>query len=367
MVPGSSTALLCLRISPFFELSAPLACRLHKKPLEVALFLLLWVRKQGKALNLTAPRNLRMHNNDSYPGSIAMAKIDGEAIRRLRETKGLTQLYVATAVGVTTDTISRWENRRYPSIKQENAARLAEALEVPVSAILDAQAPEETTAPEIMPEAGRKPRRGLALWLSSVALLLLAAGLVAWLLSPAPEHSPFEAVRILPSHAPPGQTFPVVLRLTAGSKHPFPLILKEVLPASSTPLQGEPAFTSIDREGKVVKWISRAGREPVVFAYLAQTPSQAEMGETLHFQGSVTLRQELDATIDITGSLSLEVSPYHWADLNRDGRIDDEEILSVYDTFSLLDDHAFNRQLIEDIWAAEGYRWDEDTGSYEIL
>jgi transcriptional regulator with XRE-family HTH domain len=323
--------------------------------------------KTGKALNLTAPRNIRMHNNDSYPGSVAMAKIDGEAIRRLRETKGLTQLYIATAVGVTTDTISRWENRRYPSIKQENAARLAEALEVPLSAILEEQPPEETTAAEIMPGAGRKSRRRITLWLPALGLLLLAAGFSAWRLSPAPEHSRFEAVRILPSHAPPGQTFPVVLRLTSGSNHSSPLILKEELPASSIPLQGEPAFTSIDREGKVVKWISRTGREPAVFAYLAQAPSQAAMGETLYFQGSVILRQEQDATIDIIGSRSLEVSPYHWADLNRDGRIDDEEILFVYDTFSLLEDHAFNRKLIEDIWAAEGYRWDEASGSYEIL
>jgi transcriptional regulator with XRE-family HTH domain len=46
------------------------------------------------------------------PGGIMMVKIDGSKVRRLREQKGLTQLYVATAVQVTTDTISRWENKR---------------------------------------------------------------------------------------------------------------------------------------------------------------------------------------------------------------------------------------------------------------
>ena len=46
--------------------------------------------------------------------------------KEIREKKGLTQLYIATAVGVTTDTISRWENRRYPSIKTENGEKLAE-------------------------------------------------------------------------------------------------------------------------------------------------------------------------------------------------------------------------------------------------
>jgi len=54
--------------------------------------------------------------------------INGDKIRLLREQKELTQLYLATVVGVTTDTISRWENRRYPAIKLDNARKLAEAL-----------------------------------------------------------------------------------------------------------------------------------------------------------------------------------------------------------------------------------------------
>ena len=55
-----------------------------------------------------------------YPGSPVMVKIDGSKVRAIREAKGLTQLYVATAVEVTTDTVSRWENKRYPSVKKEN-------------------------------------------------------------------------------------------------------------------------------------------------------------------------------------------------------------------------------------------------------
>ncbi|RMF44936.1 MAG: XRE family transcriptional regulator, partial [Deltaproteobacteria bacterium] len=62
--------------------------------------------------------------------------IDGRVIRQIREDKKLTQLYVAKVVGVTTDTISRWENNRYPSIKRDNALLLSEALEVPVETLL---------------------------------------------------------------------------------------------------------------------------------------------------------------------------------------------------------------------------------------
>ena len=68
---------------------------------------------------------------------MSMIKIDGGKIKRLREQQGLTQLYLATAVQVTTDTISRWENRRYPSIKKENGLKLAEALNVELQEILE--------------------------------------------------------------------------------------------------------------------------------------------------------------------------------------------------------------------------------------
>ena len=80
-----------------------------------------------------------------------MVKIDGSRVRALREQKGLTQLYIATAVDVTTDTVSRWENKRYPTIKKENALKLADALEVDLGALLDRDdatepAPARTTA-----------------------------------------------------------------------------------------------------------------------------------------------------------------------------------------------------------------------------
>ena len=68
-------------------------------------------------------------------GAIPNIAIDGLKIRQLRETKKLTQLYVANVVGVTTDTISRWENNRYPTIKRDNAEKLAAALEVGLAEI----------------------------------------------------------------------------------------------------------------------------------------------------------------------------------------------------------------------------------------
>ena len=78
---------------------------------------------------------------NSFSGIVPMVGIDGTKIRKLREEKGLTQLYLSTVVGVTTDTISRWENKRYPTIKLENAEKLAHALQVKLDDILEDEIP----------------------------------------------------------------------------------------------------------------------------------------------------------------------------------------------------------------------------------
>src|SRR6056297_3659596 len=80
------------------------------------------------------------------PSSVA---VDATALRRIREEKRLTQLYVSKVVGVTTDTISRWENNRYPTIRRENALKLAEALEVPLDALLLKPVEELQDEPEV--------------------------------------------------------------------------------------------------------------------------------------------------------------------------------------------------------------------------
>ncbi|WPD21378.1 MAG: helix-turn-helix transcriptional regulator [Candidatus Electrothrix scaldis] len=60
----------------------------------------------------------------------ATVAIDGTKIKYIRESKGLTQEYLATVVGVAIRTVSCWENNRSPNIKRENAESVAKALEV---------------------------------------------------------------------------------------------------------------------------------------------------------------------------------------------------------------------------------------------
>lgn len=335
-------------------------------------------------------------------GGVPMVNIDGAKIRRIREEKGLTQLYVATVVGVTTDTISRWENRRYPTIKKENAIKLAEALEAQLADIIDHGQPAPpaeplspqngqegptrqsdpaaaSTAPETSPAAepaapqeAAQPRLRLASQPAGIlfgAFLLLAlAGLALfwWYTADEGDHQ-VTAFRTLPEHATPGIPFPVVIEVTTSATNPFSLILKETLPPDCVPAQGKPQFVFQANDPPVLKWIGKITGGHAVYTYFAKLKPETKL-ETVHqFTGGVTVRSDDNPSIPVSGNDSLLASPFHWADSNKDGRIDDEELLSVYETYGGIEGLPFGKKLIEEIWAAKGYRWNPETRSYEIL
>ncbi|MBU2536934.1 MAG: helix-turn-helix domain-containing protein [Proteobacteria bacterium] len=332
-------------------------------------------------------------------GGIPMVNIDGARIRRIREEKGLTQLYVATVVGVTTDTISRWENRRYPNIKKENALKLAEALEIQLLDILDhtppapaeeppasqaSELPEQenlhshpddsTSSPSPEPVAGQSDQFRLYLAKHPALILLggflflsLAGFAIIWWYSGNDGENQVASFRTLPLHATPGIPFPVVIEVTNSSSRSFSLILKESLPTDCIPAQGKPKFVFQASNPPVLKWIGKITGEHAVYSYLAKLRPETKM-ETIHqFAGGVTVRSDDNPSIPVAGTDSLQASPYHWADNNSDGRIDDEELLSVYETYGGIDDLLFGKKLIEEIWSAKGYRWNPETRSYEIL
>lgn len=299
-----------------------------------------------------------------------MVKIDGSQVRKLRESKGLTQLYMATVVEVTTDTISRWENKRYPSIKEDNARKLAEALEVPFEDILEKEGGESaaTAAPSaVIPYARQAKTNRLLLWLLPFVLVLLMPFIWHGYNQPAP--ITFFATRLLPPHTPAGQPFPVIIEVRTKQPGPFSLILKEKLPAGYEPLVSSPPYTDFDTRTGTLKWINRTAGEQTTFVYMAV--QQKEKSSTLpatplRFSGSVTLRDKKLPETGVAGSLVLPIAGYHWADANRDNRIEDEEILAVYDTFSGLDSISYDWQKIDEIWSGEGYFWDAAKEEYVI-
>lgn len=321
--------------------------------------------------------------DNNFPGGPPMVKIDGAAVRRIREQKGLTQLYVATVVQVTTDTISRWENRRYPSIKKENAEKLAEALEVELAALLELEespAPTEPPPPlaavamplEPDPPAPAQPQQsgqGQRLLLRLVVTLLLALGLALlyrFFLGGSGEPLPsISATRILPAHIPPGQEFPVLLRVSAEPGAAFALIIRESLPPGCRFILASPAITGATGQDGQIKWVSRLEGKPRLFAYLLTSPPGAASGSPLAFRGQVLAGSRGESTVAVTGAEQMTISPYHWADGNGDNRIDDEEILLVYDLFGDVAEFAALRDEVDKLWTGGGYRW--EAGSHKYL
>ena len=195
--------------------------------------------------------------------------IDGNKIKYIRESKGLTQLYIATFLGVAPDTVSRWENRRYPTVKWENVEKLAEALEVDAAEILD---PGEGNAQDEEP-AGRVQAQTLVKSLGLKLYVLLATVLVVVLLVTGllvninrNDAITITATRFLPKHVPAGQPFPVVVRVDSSSEQPFSFILQEKLPDNFTILQGLPAIASKEPRKNTVKWISNSQQSPFFLA-----------------------------------------------------------------------------------------------------
>lgn len=302
-----------------------------------------------------------------------MLKIDGGKIRGLRESKGLTQLFLATSVEVTTDTISRWENKRYPTIKKENALRLAAALEVELDDILLAEEGKEdrTVDDEITAgpaefedlrdnDKGKKEKKFLF-----VPLFLLLAGLAAWLLWPTAPKINVRGERILPAHTPVGSPFPVVIRLDIGDPAaPVSLILKEIVAEKVQISRGSPDFSTLDRENGTIKWIKKIDQSRI-FAYLAAI-EPGYQGKNVWFSGAITLRRNGQQTKNVHGDEELAVASFHWADGNRDNRISDEEILLVYDEYSELKDLGLDIDLIEEMWLGGGYVFDQEGRKFVV-
>ena len=106
------------------------------------------------------------------------------------------------------------------------------------------------------------------------------------------------------------------------------------------------------------------------FAYLARTKGTVASRKKLVFSGSATLKKGSDsARLAIKGDDSVTVKKLHWADTNGDYRIDDEEILAVYDQLEAMTELGAGdlQSTVEDFWAASGYRWQESSGDFVIV
>ena len=301
--------------------------------------------------------------NEAYvDGPTAMIQIDGDRVRKCREEKGLTQLYIATVVGVTTDTISRWENRRYPSIKKENGIRLAEALGVELSAILEGvgqkDREQEKAADTIRPEINR--RRGIRHLIAGCFLILMVCVVVTIWLIPQGNDQLLVAYRVLPERTAPGLVFPVVLEVLGSHEEPQSVIVKELLPDGAEIEKTFPAVTTLGKQGREMKWLQKIkGRAR--FVYLVKFRSTSE--DSIDFGGSVSVGR--GGMVAVQGKSRMIIDQSHWADRDGDMKISDPEILYVYDQFG--DSEGIDFTLIEKIWSGSGYKWNNKKGGFEVL
>jgi transcriptional regulator with XRE-family HTH domain len=204
-------------------------------------------------------------------GGPPMVRIDGDKVRKLRESLELTQLYLATAVGVTTDTISRWENRRYPTIKKENALKLAEVLEVSLEEILEDHETElqDGGMKERQEEADKADESRLPkiftirplLVLTLVCVVIISG--VFWRSFFGHEKINITAHRFLPPHVAPGLPFPVIISVETDHVGSLSLILRESVPQECTPIEADSAFTAIDEKTGDLKWIYQTDMQKI--------------------------------------------------------------------------------------------------------
>lgn len=304
-------------------------------------------------------------------GPMSMVKIDGSKIKQLREQQGLTQLYLATAVEVTTDTISRWENRRYPSIKRDNGLKLAEALNVSLDDLLESDSCEEEaissspTETRDLNEIGQQKksasssRRHLFTLLGVCSCILFS---LSWYLFFSSSSTNFSVERIVPAHCISNQKFPVIILVTGAPDTATALIVKESLSKNGTIHSTSPAGAAGGPKNNQIKWLSKI-EDSARYAYIASVKGKEE--ETVKFAGTAAFRGNSESLIN--GRNSIIIGHHHWADSNRDNIISDAEILAVYDQYTGITDIELDIDLIEEIWMGSEYLWDSRTATYKII
>ncbi|MDX2481038.1 MAG: helix-turn-helix transcriptional regulator [Desulfuromusa sp.] len=292
----------------------------------------------------------------------ASVSINGESIRRIREDKRLTQLYVAKVVGVTTDTVSRWENNRYPTIRRDNALKLAEALEVELDEILKQEDPPE----EVVVEEEAIPRKRP--WPLVIVLTILLLLVIISLLSTNSNQPPqIQAKRFLAPYAAPGSR--VLIRVQISSDKPLKgMILREEFPVGWKLVASEPPASSLDNEIGKARWIFRKPQLRTAVAYLLEVPKDVELASSVELSGELIANPDGQRTaIPLQTDGKMEVQPLHWADTNGNLIIEDLEILEVSNLLDETGQLHLDWDRIESIWDAGGYQWHTEKAEFVPL
>ncbi len=323
-------------------------------------------------------------SDDFYPGGPVMIKIDGTKIRKIREQKGLTQLYIATAVDVTTDTVSRWENKRYPSIKKENGLKLAQALEVTLEEILDTEgqpepgkSPAQQAGQDISADAqpsssGDRAYRSATRSFSFKTGLLITMmfiplfGVIVYFTHFQEDTAVSQIIvkRTVSAHFIAGQPLPVFIHITSSAEKPISFILRENLPPGTTVLSAYPEVSEKQKKNNSIQWLANISSSS---AFLYTISTSKDFTGTILFDGQLKVSSSNKFEVAVSGDQNSVSGLYHWADKDRDNRISDEEILTIYDLTNSNQYAEIDMDLLEEIWLGDGYIWQPDEQRFSIL
>ncbi len=293
------------------------------------------------------------------PFSSPSVSIDGDAIRRIREGGKLTQLYVAKVVGVTTDTVSRWENNRYPTIRRDNALKLAEALEVELESILKQPEllPDELLAENLSHRDKSPVRRYL---LAGLLLMSLLGVLFFFLKTPSVPLDLLSGRRQVPNFTAPGARVPIQLEIISKKKLKG-LIVREEFPPGWNLVEADPPPASLDNLAGNVRWMIRDPAQLKKIVYILQPPEDIAIDTQIRLSGEIVANpdgQRFSLPVPAVGVL--KIAALHWADMNGNSRIDDLEILDVSDMVDASEQIHYDWDLIEKMWDAGGYLYDAE-------
>ena len=169
--------------------------------------------------------------------------------------------------------------------------------------------------------------------------------------------------RTLPSHFIAGQPIPVFISISNAHKDPLSFIIRENLPPGTHYLSSYPETAIKPKNNGSIQWLGTVA-DNHLFTYTITT-EQTFTG-SLVFEGSLKLSSEKSLELKVEGDQTTSADLYHWADSDRDNRISDEEILSIYDLTNAKHHGSIDMDLLEEIWLGEGYTWQPESQKFSI-
>jgi transcriptional regulator with XRE-family HTH domain len=292
----------------------------------------------------------------SIPRRPAGVAIDGDRVRQIREEQELTQLYIAEVVGVSVDTVSRWENKRTQAIRADNLRALAAALEVAVEEITLAEA-----APGV-PPPGRWRR-----WAVLAAMLAgaVAAGTAWWQWGG--NRPELVALRRLPAYTAPGTAVPVVVtaQVLAGEVHR--VVLREQLPPGWQFVGAVPPPDQGPDDSGRLRWIVPVGGGRAAVAYVVRAPPGAPESSAHRFSGEVVTAGKEGRSVAVKGETRIDLEYIYWADEDGDFQVGDGEVLDALERIEAVPDLGIDSSDLRTLWGEDEYEWDLEAGAVRVV